>query len=250
MRILFLANSNELVPNPDGSPSRAELVREDLSPDFADVDIVVKAAWPTEKLPGIVGRWIDQYEPDLVYINVGEYWCLYESVPLRIQRIFGRFGTPLATAGLKAADTPWLAHNRVFRNLQQLTHLLVGGDTHFTPQEMVDCVMKCARVALQREGVVVVVDGQRGRRKFATTAPGLRRIERKRLAVHRMLQAECARLHITYESDETPQWQVVAKSTLQFQRDGFHLGGTAQQHMADEASALIRRAWAESHPTE
>ena len=248
MRVLFLANSNELVPNPDGSPSRAELVRRDLDADFPGTEVIVKAAWPTEDLPGIVAGWITRYEPDVVYINVAEYWCLYESVPLRVRRIFGRFGTPFAALGLKAADTPWVAHNRVFRKLQQLTHLAIGGDTHFTPEEVVDCVVKCARVALQHEGVGVIVDGQRGRRKFAVTARGLRRIEKKRLAVHRMLKAECERLHVIYESDEIPQWQVVERATLAYQEDGFHLGGSAQEHMATEATALIRRAYAELQP--
>ena len=242
MRVLFLANSNELVPNPDGSPLRSELVERKLREELGTVEVVTKAAWPTEKLPDIVSRWMDEYEPDIVYINVAEFWCLYESVPLRVRRVLGRFGTPLAWLGLKAADTPVVAHNRAFRWLQRTTQAVVGGDPHFTEGEVVERVIACARTALQREGTGVVVDGQRGRRKFSPTERGLRRIEARRLRVHRRLQAACEQLHVIYESDETPQWTTLDDRTLGFQRDGFHFGSSGQEHMAAESTELILRA--------
>ena len=246
MRILFLVNSNEFVPNPDGSPLRAELVQSELASEFQDVEVVAKAAWPTSKLPGVLGGWIEEHRPDIVYINVAEYWSLYESVPLRVQRVFGKLGSPFAKLGLKAADTPWVAHNRFFRTSQRIAQRVIGGDPHFSTDEVVERVMACAHVALRREGTVVVVDGQRGRRKFASTRRSLRRMERRRLEVHRRLQAECGRLHVTYESDETPQWVTVERTTLAFQKDGFHLGRTAQEHMAQESCELIRRALLEA----
>ncbi len=245
MRILFLGNSNEQLALGPGVPLRHDLMREQLAPDFGGVEVVLKPAWPNEAFAGIVDRWIDEYQPDMVYLNVAEYWCLYESIPLRLERSFGWLGRPFARLGTKAAETPWISHNAIFRSLHGFVKAFVAGAPQFEPEVVVDRVMECVRVGLRREGLVMVVDGQRGRRPHANSGRGRARVEARRQHVHRGLGEACARLHVTYESDDAPQWQTHPEG-MEGHRDGFHQGPEGQVWMANEATALIRRAWAEA----
>jgi hypothetical protein len=244
MRVLFLGNSNEALSLPPGTPLRHEIIREALEAEFGECDVITKPAWPNPGFPRVLERWLAEFKPDVLYLNVAEYWCLYESIPLRIERRFGRFGKPVASAGTKAAETAWLSHNRLFRGLRQAGQSLVAGAVYFTPQEVVDRVMECVRLSLRDEGlVVVVVDGQRGRRPHATTRRWRNRVEARRQFVHQRLKAECARLHVVYGGDDVPQWKWHPEG-MDGHRDGLHQGAAGQVWMANEAVELIREALA------
>jgi len=243
MRILFLGNSNESLALAPGTPLRHEILQEELARDFGHVEVITRPAWPNEGFPGVLGRWLAEYEPDLVYLSVAEYWSLYESLPLRIERALPRLGKPIAGAGLQAAGTPWLAHNPVFRRARLLVQSVIPGAVYFTPDEVVSRVLECARVCLRTEGVVLVVDGQRGRRPHAATRRWRDRVEARRLYVHHRLREECARLHVTYGGDDVPQWRTHPEGTAGH-RDGLHQGPDGQRWMANEALELIRAALA------
>jgi hypothetical protein len=141
------------------------------------------------------------------------------------------------------AETPWLAHNRVFRGLRQAGQSVVAGAVYFTPDEIVERVMETVRRCLRNEGVVVIVDGQRGRRPHATTRRWRERVEARRQEVHQRLRAECARLHVTYGGDDVPQW-VTHPAGMDGHRDGLHQGAAGQVWMANETLELIREALA------
>ncbi len=241
VRILFLGNSNEVLDLPPGALRRHEIIQAELARDFGEAEVVTRPAWPTEKFPEVLARWIVEFAPDVVYLNVAEYWCLYESVPLRVERTFGRLGKPAAKAGLGAAATPWLAHNRVFRKFRETAQVLVQGATPFTPEEVVTRVMASVRVVLRNEGMVVVVDGQRGRRPHSTNARGRDRVEARRQFVHRALGAACARLHVLYGGDDVPQWETHPEG-MDGHADGLHQGVGGQAWMAHESLELIRAA--------
>jgi len=241
MRVLFLGNSNEALNLPEGTPLRHEIIQSTLAAEFGSCEVITKPAWPTREFPGVLERWIGELKPDVVYVNVAEYWCLYESLPLRLERAFGRFGKPAASLGTKAAETPWLAHNRLFRTFRQAGQSVVAGAVHFSPEEVVECVLECVRICLRDEGLVVVVDGQRGRRPHATTKRWRERVEARRQFVHMRLKAECARLHVVYGGDDVPQWRWRPEG-MDGHRDGLHQGAAGQVWMANEAIGLIREA--------
>lgn len=247
MRILFLGNSNESLALPPGTPLRHEILERELAAEFGACEVITKPAWPNEGFPAVLDRWVTELKPDVVYINVAEYWCLYESLPLRIERRFGRLGKPVAAAGTKAADTPWLSHNRVFRRLREAGQSVLPGAVYFTPEEVVSRVMECVRVCLRNEDLTVVVDGQRGRRPHGTTNAWRKRVEARRQYVHRHLKAECARLHVVYGGDDVPQWQWHPDG-MDGHRDGLHQGAAGQVWMANEALSLVREALAAARP--
>ena len=241
MRVLFLGNSNEALDLAPGVPRRHEIMERELAAEFGSCEVVTKPAWPNEGFPKVLERWIGEIKPDVVYLNVAEYWCLYESIPLRLERNAGRLGKRLAAAGTKVAETPVLSHNRVFRMLRQTGQSVVAGAVYFSPEEVVERVMECVRVCLRDEGLAVVVDGQRGRRPHATTKRWRERVEARRQFVHVRLKAECARLHVVYGGDDVPQWKWHPEG-MDGHRDGLHQGAAGQVWMANEAIALIREA--------
>jgi hypothetical protein len=243
VKVLFLGNSNEALDLPAAAPRRHEIMQADLAAEFGAAEVIVKPAWPTPEFPGVLERWIAEYEPDLVYLNVAEYWCLYESIPLRIERRFGRLGKQVAAAGTGAAAVPWLAHNRAWRGLRQAGQSVVAGAVQFEPEVLVPRIMECVRVCLRSEGVAVVVDGQRGRRPHATTRRWRERVEARRQFVHVRLKEECTRLHVVYGGDDVPQWKTHPEG-MNGHRDGLHQGAAGQVWMANEATSLIRQALA------
>jgi hypothetical protein len=243
MRVLFLGNSNEALDLPDGALRRHEIMEAELTREFGSCEIVTKPAWPTPGFPKVLERWIRELEPDVVYLNVAEYWCLYESIPLRLERRFGTLGKPVASAGTKMAETSWVSHNRLFRGLRQAGQSVIAGAVHFEPDEIVERVVACLRVCLRDEGLAVVVDGQRGRRPHATTKRWRDRVEARRQRVHLALKEECARLHVVYGGDDVPQWRWRPQG-MDGHRDGLHQGIEGQRWMANEAIELIRRALA------
>lgn len=241
VRILFLGNSNESLNLPPGTPLRHRIIEEQLSATYGPATVIVKAAWPTKDFPKVLAKWIEDLRPDVVYLNVAEYWCLYESIPLRIERSLPKFGKKLAGAGTALAETPWVSHNRVFRGVRQAGQSVLTGAVQFSPEEIVERMTECLRVCLRNEGIAVVVDGQRGRRPHATTKRWQARVEARRQQVHRGLKAECARLHVVYGGDDIPQWQTHPEG-MAGHRDGLHQAAAGQVWMANEAVGLIRDA--------
>ena len=118
--MLRLGSSNDVFP---------ELPEEDLAPAVCarileaalgeTVETSVRATWPTEDFAERVRGWIARHEPDVVILRVAPYWYTYESVPLRVERWFGRAGAPIAKAGVRTAASPRIAYNRPFQALRR-----------------------------------------------------------------------------------------------------------------------------------
>lgn len=248
MRILFLGNSNEVLELPAGAPRRHEILESAVAEEYGSAEVIIRGAWPTEKFPSVLSNWTTELAPDVVYLNVAEYWTLYESVPLRFERTLGKFGKPVARAGKKAANTPKLAHNAPFRKFRETAQLAFRGSTYFSTEEVVDRVMGAVRTVLRNESAIVVVDGQRGRRPHATNARGRARVEARRQVVHQALREQCAKLHVVYGGDDVPQWQTHPEGT-DGHADGLHQGVAGQVWMANESLGLIRAALAQAGVT-
>lgn len=242
MRILYLGTSDDRGPvGPDGTHTPTvveELLAESLG---HSVKLIVKEAWPNEKLPGVLEGWMDEHDPDVVVICVNGYWFSYDSVPAKLRRILGRAGGPVSEAGLRLADVKWLAHNIVFRTGRRMATVAIGGDTPFTGRQVVERMAECVRVAVRREGTVVAMRGAEGQSPYAETGKGRDRKERLRSRVNRALAEMCGRHHVHFMAREEPLWRSHGDE-LQFIGDGIHKAGPTLRMRAERIALVIEEA--------
>lgn len=240
----MLGNSQDLGEWFEGGKKRHEIVQERLAAEFGEtVEFVLKPCWPTERLAEMLGRWVAETGPDMVYINVTAFPFAYESLPLRFKRILGRFGPAVGDAGLRFADSKRWSHNVVFRKLRRYGQATIGGDTHFTCEQVVERVSEAIRVALRSEGVFLVVEGPLGRGEPELTRRERRRKESRRQVVHRALKSLCEQLHVYYigsDSPLPPERQHVSGTTV---GDGTHFNAAGHARLAEDLYENIRGAW-------
>jgi hypothetical protein len=158
--LLFLGNSDDLnpeVPEDGRAPQICARLLASLTGHPWEVE--ARAIWPSPELPNLIDRWLDRFQPDLVLFKVNWYWYGYESVPVRVERLFGKVGKPVASLGLKAAGSRRIGHTRSFKLGRRLAHRMIGGDSPFTPELVIDMVELCLRRIVTREGLVVLAKG-------------------------------------------------------------------------------------------
>lgn len=250
MKVLLLGNSNDAGSWIGEGKKRHEIVGERLAELHGEpVTVVSKSIWPREGLPRVVDGWVAEHEPDVVYLTVLSYWFQYRSVPLRVRRLLGRFGTRVSDAGFRVAESPRWAHNAVFRQTRRLLQRTIGGDTHFTPDEVVERVTDVLRTLLQHEGLVLAIQGADGRTDYAFSKRGRANNERRRLYVDSRLRAWCKEHHVTYEN--TPEAAFRLDLTLASNRvgDGLHANAQWHQHSAELIVQTIEHALADADTT-
>lgn len=239
MKLLFLGNSSEVygdIPEAQRRSSQAGLALERA---FGEpVEVAVRGIWPTPGLPRLIDEWIEAAEPDIVYLNAIAYWFNYQSVPLKFERVFGRLGSPLKAAGIKAAQTPWLGHRRAFHWTRARLQKAIGGATFFSPEEVVAVMSDCIRTAVRHEDTVLVVKGPRSSGDYS---PNRQWAEDRRLTVHRALRAFCAELHLDYVGVETPRFLTDPSPDLL--GDRLHSGVAGHARSGDEIAGILKTAW-------
>ncbi len=218
------------------SPAVAERV---ISESLGEpVETVVKTMWPTPSFPGVLGRWLDQYDPDVVFVRLSSFWVAYESVPLRIQRKLGRAGTPVAAAGLKLGDRPWLVERGVYKAGRKLVVRTVGGDTHFTPQEVGEVFDAVFRRIAAKESIVPVVRGTNLLLNSAGTRGGMQRTKQRVAALNHETEAACIRHGVSFFPE--PPAEALSESRL---GDELHDSASAHERLGiDDANAILE-AW-------
>lgn len=143
MKVRILGSSIDTQNWVEGGRIRHEIARDKLTAEFGEpVVVVVKNLWPNERVAEFVGCWMIENEPDGVYLNVTSYPFSYESLPLRLQRVLGRLGNGVGSAGFQLTDSKRWAHNSVFRILRRWGQATLGGDTYFTPEQVVARIPK------------------------------------------------------------------------------------------------------------
>lgn len=234
MHLLFLGNSNDAGTWFEGGKKRHELVAERLQAEFGEpVEVTVKTLWPSAELPGIVAGWVQKTQPDLIYIDTASFWFLYRSVPLRVQRLLGKAGPKVGQAGFKVANSKRWSHNVLFRKVRGALQLTIGGDSHFTADEVQERISECIRIAVRAENAVVAVKGPHGKFNRARTKRGFLKDEKKRLRVHHAWQTLCDQLHVTYEGRIDPAlYETDYRATTV--GDGLHSDAT--RHALDSES--------------
>src|SRR3990172_1215267 len=207
MRVLLLGNSQDTGEWFEGGRKRHEIVGDLLGQAFAEpVEVIPKSIWPDAGLADVVDRWVVKHQPDVVYMTIAAFWFQYPSVPLRVRRLLGPFGSWVSDKGFRVAESPRWAYNPVFRGARGLLQMTIGGDTHFTPEEVADRITDVIRVLLSHEGIIIAVRGPDGRTNYAHSRRGAAKNERRRLKVDAALQRFCTERHVTYDQTATPLW--------------------------------------------
>jgi len=241
IRILRLTLSDDLVPLPEGTRRSWQVAEDIFSREVSQpVETTLRVIWPEPSLPDLVERWLERYQPDIVSLKVSPYWFTYESVPLRLQRHIPVIGPRLATAGLRAADTSWLAQNPVFRTARRATRRIIGGETYFTPEQVLSVIEECIRRILRREGVILLVRGPLEPTDDEGGTKARLRTERKRDSVHLDLKSLCADLHVHYSGADSVR--AVPRGP-----DQLHLSPEGHAEKGREEGAALLDAWRHAH---
>jgi hypothetical protein len=200
------------------------------------VDVATRAIWPTSRLPSLVQEWMTEEAPDLAMFSVQSYWFLYESMPARFRR-FGAAGRLLSAFALRAAATPWLAHNAIFRWGRRTLQRIVHGRPHFEPAEVIAVATRSIGAMLQHEGAYVVVVGPSGGNDWAADNAARVRMERRRKVVDDAMSEFCRARHIEYWAPS--MFANNAAQPRSLQGDGIHLDREGHRQMASRYLDLV-----------
>lgn len=248
MRILGLLNSN--VRGGDAKIAEQALFPSRMRGPLSDalgetVEITARVAWPSPLLPSVAERWMHEVQPDLVVFPISSFWFLYESVPVRLERKLGFSGRCISSLSLKAAATPWLAHNAAFQSMRRTAQRTIGGSAHFEPDEVIEVATATIRTLLRQERSYLLVIGPSGGDDWATDEASAGRIAARRAHVEGALNALCRSLHIEYWDTGTMSRMRDARPRS-LQGDRLHLDEEGHrrtaEHYLDPIAALCRRA--------
>ena len=242
VKLLRLGNSDDIDPSVPDDQKNWYVAGKVLEEAIGEpVETVVKAIWPGEELPRKVSEWIDEYRPDMVFLKVTWVWYGYESVPRRIERIFGRVGEPVARAGLKAAKRPRLAHTWWFRTGRRAAHRVIGGDTQWHSDAVLETMEATIRKVVARENVALLVKGTGGGRRNEGPLKGqFERFAKRRAYVEGNVEKLCHELHVPYvgTGPRKPEEQRdLAKG------DRIHPGATGHYWMGRQEGLALIDAW-------
>jgi hypothetical protein len=241
MKVLWLSNSNDDTTRSgvEHGLRRPEVMCARLASELGEpVDLVVKPARPGAEFPGIVARRMEEEQPDVVWLNVANYWINYESTPLKVRRWLGHFGERPARIGFTLADR--FAEHRSYRGLRQLIQRTIGGDPRYTPAEVLASVEAAARNVVRDESRVLVIEGPRDRVRFYGAGRASARMERRRQWLHRELRELAGRIHCSYYGSDEPLRKQVRNLSLG--KDAFHMDASGHAASADLDYEAFRAA--------
>lgn len=249
MKLLLLGNSADIRNDVPPEERRGMLLREEMEQGFGEpVEIATRTFWPNAQAPTRVEAWLEEERPDMLLITATAFPFAYPSVPLKLERMFGRFGKRLRKVGVGAANTPWLAHNAVFRGLRRAAQLTIGGAYYLTVDEVIENTTKALRVAVRHEEVVVVYKAPGGGGIYQPTASARRAAEAKRQRVLDSIEQVCRELHVDYIRHNEPNH--VRTPNLEDVGDGIHGKALYHQVRAAELIPTMLSAWQRHHGIE
>ena len=247
MKVLRLGNSNEFSGGVT-EEERAAAVAERILAEGAgeQVETLRKKIWPTPKLPGLVDQWLDEFQPDLVFLKVNVFWFMHESVPLRIERKVPLVGKYIARAGWKAQDAPAVATSPPAQSVRRFVERVVGGDTYFTSKDVFARMETVIRRIVAREEVGLLVEFSQGSRpQPELTAAQVARKNRRRSEMHAAIKGLCEDLHVEYFGRDGPR--PVEEARLPKAPDGVHHGAERNQQVGARQGEMLLKIWREMH---
>lgn len=242
MKVLRLGQSDQRIPGVPDSSRTWFVAQEVLAAAIGEpVETVLREIWPQPSLPDLVDRWIERYQPDLVFMKTTDYWVCTQSVPLRLQRRFGKVGRKAGDLGKRAADVPRIAHTRLFHAGRLVLLRTIGGDRYFEPADVVATLEACLRRIVAHETVVPVVSGTVGMLHPPYGWGGEKAAIERRTAVHEGMARVCGQLHIAY----TGRGGVIPKDEYAglVGGDGLHRNEAGQQAAGAAEGRQMVRAW-------
>lgn len=241
MRVLRLGNSEDIshgiADHERGWHIAASLLEEACG---EPVETILRPIRPSPDLPKRIEEWLDEFEPDLVFLKVTWYWYAYESVPLRIRRVMGRAGKPIASAGIKASKNQRLARNRVFKLGRRMAHRIIGGDTPYNTHDITELMTVVIRQIHSRESVALTVKGTGGAEQNQDALAGYyHRFVSRREEVEGTIKRLCADLRIPWNQPAPrPAGYQGMKGT-----DGVHGNSVGQERMGLQEGNAMVDAW-------
>lgn len=244
MKILWLGNSND---QPSAEVPESALRHKLLEPRLAEaigesVEITARQFWPTPDAAKVVEGFMTRYAPDVVYLGTNSFWFNHESVPLRLERALGPFGSFVRRTALNANGAGWFAHNRAYRSVRDFARRHIDGAYHFEPEEVVQRMAECIRVVLRSEGALLLVRTPSGKRDTAPTPKVRDRREARRLQVHLGLKKLCDELHVDYLGSDRPSYidrPLGPEDPALLQGDAFHRNAAGHRDDVDQKFQLL-----------
>jgi len=242
MRILRLSESDDTAPGVADEERAWYIAQEAFARERGEpVETVIKTIWPTPKLPDLIDRWIDEFQPDLVFMKVNWYWYGYESVPLRIRRVLGPIGKPLSEGGLAAAKNRRLSKMWWFKAGRRWAHRTIGGDAAFEPAEIVDLMTVCIRRIIAHESTGLIVKGYgEGRKSDPYLAMYYARFKKKQAIVEGSIERLCAELHVPFYV--TPTAHTKQETGLDG-TDGLHRNAHGHIIVGEQEGEMLINGW-------
>lgn len=246
MRILRLANSNDFVDYVSDEKRAYRYVEQALEALTGEPwETIRKPIQPAENLPDIVDRWVNEFQPDIVYLMVNSYWFNYESVPLKLKRKFGRVGQAVGDVGLSAAGKPWFADHWWFHKTRYFLQATIGGETPYTPEYVLENMEAVIRRVLRHEHVHLVVRSSMGGRE----RPDLPKKVRERRDVRRKIVADgierlCAQLNVANMSGKTKR----KYNPEERAGDNLHRNERGHAESGAREAAFMVAFWRSLHP--
>jgi hypothetical protein len=200
MRVLRLSNSDDFAGDLPPEARAWYIAGEVLAAEIGEpVETSTRTVWPTPALPYLVDSWLDRHNPDMVFLKVNWYWYGYESVPLRLRRRVPIVGKPLAAAGDGATKIPWISTTRAFKATRNAANRVIGGDSNFTCDEVIERMQAVIRRIIAREHIILIVKGAGGGRDaIGALGPYYSRFKPKREYVEGTIEACCKDLGVHY----------------------------------------------------
>jgi hypothetical protein len=200
MRVLRVGTSNDQAAGIPEDARAWKIASDTFAGAVAEpVETVLKRAWPNEGFPGLVSSWMDEYHPDVVVLQVNNFWYGHESVPLWLERRFGRAGKKVANAGIDLSRKSWFADSRLAVVTNRSLIRVLPNATFFSVPQIAARMEDAMRKVLAHEGVVLLVRGNEHWAKLpmATRKANNRNISRNN-AMSGAMRAVCDQLHVPY----------------------------------------------------
>lgn len=240
MRVLRLGSSLDLAGDlPPGTRAR-EVAGQLLSAaSGAAVETIVKPVWPSPALPGILERWLKQYEPDIVCICISSYWVETETVSARLRKLgpVGRLADDFAS---RAAGSPGIASSGPYHAARKAMIRAIGGSTNFTPPQLAAILEACLRRVLRHERVGVVLAGSPFSPDTEATRGARARAVTRRAELIGLLAPLCESLHIPHALP--PHWPDAFSPEYRLP-DRVHFNERAHAINGASDGALLIQAW-------
>ena len=247
MRILRLGNSEDTSAGIPDELRGWRIAEQLLALDIGEpVETIVRPIWPSPELPRLLAKWLDEYQPDMVFLKVTWFWYGYESVPRRIERLLGRAGKPIARAGLSAAGNKRLARNRAFKFGRRVAHRIIGGDTPFNSHYVLELMETCIRQVVAKEDIVLLVKCSGASERDEGALAGYHeRFMRRHDEVAGGIERLCDQLHVSH----TRSLPAPPGPNEELRKgDGLHLGSGGQERMGVAEGRAMVAAWRVAHP--